>query len=142
PPHKSGVSYGDPTAGMMGAAAIVLGLLQREATGVGTHIVLSQRDNIAAMVGEFFVAESLGALPPTRIGNRDLDHAPHGVYRAADDRGRFQADDEGKPAHELHETWVAIAVDSDEAWAALCDVLDDARLRDPRYERVEGRRAD
>ncbi len=142
PPHKSGISYGDPTAGIVAAGATALALLRRERTGEGSHVVVAQRDNIIGMVGEFMLAESIGAGYPVRIGNRDADCAPHGVYRARDDAGRIQADVLGNPLREFNETWLAIAVDSDDAWRALRSVVGDARLDDPRYEGAEGRRAD
>jgi crotonobetainyl-CoA:carnitine CoA-transferase CaiB-like acyl-CoA transferase len=141
PPHKSGISYGDPTAGIVAAGATVLALLRRERTGVGSHVVVAQRDNIVGMIGEFIAAESVGAEYPVRIGNGDPDFAPHNVYRTRDDAGRIQADVAGNPLREFHETWLAIAVDSDEAWRGLRATIGDPRLDDPRYEHVEGRRA-
>jgi crotonobetainyl-CoA:carnitine CoA-transferase CaiB-like acyl-CoA transferase len=141
PPHKSGISYGDPTAGIVAAGATMLALLRRERTGVGSHVVVAQRDNIVGMVGEFIAAESIDAPYPVRIGNRDPDFAPHNVYRARDDAGRVQTDVAGNPLREFHETWLAIAVDSDEAWRGLRSVIGDPRLDDPHCERVEGRRA-
>lgn len=141
PPHKSGIAYGDPTAGSMGAALISLGLLQRETTGEGAHIVLSQRDNIVAMIGEFYLAESLGQRTDVRLGNRDRAMAPHGVYRGRDDSGRFREASPGVAGDELTDTWLALAVDSDEAWQALRSVITDERLSDPSYEALAGRLA-
>ncbi|GMU39530.1 MAG: CoA transferase [Chloroflexota bacterium] len=141
PPHKSGISYGDPTGGITAAGATAAALLQREATGRGVHVVVSQRDNILGMVGEFMVAESAGIPYPVRPGNRDIDCAPHGVYRTADDSGRMQGDILGRVIGEFHDTWLAIAVDSDAAWGALRDVIDDRRLDDPAYATLAGRKA-
>ena len=138
-PHKSGISYGDPTAGIATAGAIALALLRRETTGEGGHVVMHQRDNIIGMVGEYLVAESAGIEYPVRIGNRDPDMAPHGVYRTRDDSGRWQGDVLGNPIAEYHDTWVAVAVDSDDAWSALCTVLDDRRLARPEYDATAGR---
>lgn len=141
PPHKSGISYGDPTGGITAAGATAAALLQREATGRGVHVVVSQRDNILGMVGEFMVAESAGLPYPVRQGNRDIDCVPHGVYRTADDSGRMQGDILGRVIGEFHDTWIAIAVDSDVAWGALREVIDDRRLDDPAYTTLAGRRA-
>ncbi len=141
PPHKSGISYGDPTGGICAAGATAAALLQREATGRGVHVVVSQRDNILGMVGEFMVAESAGIPYPVRQGNRDIDCVPHGVYRTADDSGRMQGDILGRVIGEFHDTWLAIAVDSDAAWGALRDVIDDRRLDDPAYATLAGRQA-
>lgn len=138
-PHKSGISYGDPVAGTAAAAATVLALLQREATGEGAHVVTYQRDAIANVVGEFIVAESAGLDYPVRIGNRDPEMAPHNTYRTRDDEGRLQGNLQGEPIGEFHDTWVAIAVDSDEAWRALCATIGDARLDRPEFATTAGR---
>ncbi len=141
PPHKSGISYGDPTGGIAAAGATALALWQRERTGQGSHVVVTQRDNIVGFIGEFLLAEALGHPLPVRIGNRDSDMAPHGVYRARDDAGRIQADILGNPIGEFHDTWLAIAVDSDAAWQALRAVVADPRLDRPEYDSAAGRHA-
>ena len=142
PPHKSGISYGDPIGGIIAAGATALALWRREdGAGEGCHIVVSQRDNVIGMVGEFMVAESLGLDYPVREGNRDRDAAPHNVYRTRDDEGRWLGDVSFKRVSEYHDTWVAIAVDSDEAWQALRGVVRDARLDLPAYATLAGRKA-
>lgn len=141
PPHKSGISYGDPTGGIAAAGATALALWRREETGRGSHVVVTQRDNIIGSIGEYIVADALGCAMPTRIGNRDPDMAPHNAYRTRDDAGRVQADVLGNPIGEYHDTWLAIAVDSDRAWQGLRTVIADARLDQPEYASVAGRRA-
>ena len=141
PPHKSGISYGDPIGGIVAAGATALGLWRREGNGEGCQIVVSQRDNVIGMVGEFMAAEALGIGYPVRDGNRDPDAAPHNVYRTRDDAGRGQGDALGRPVAEFHDTWVAVAVDSDEAWRMLRGVVHDARLDDPAYDTLAGRKA-
>ena len=59
-PFKTGISYGDPVAGLGAVAAIALGLLQRDTTGQGCHIDLAQRETSMVMIGEAFVAASRG----------------------------------------------------------------------------------
>ncbi|MCA9856668.1 MAG: CoA transferase, partial [Dehalococcoidia bacterium] len=71
----------------------------------------------------------------------DTEMAPHGVYRTRDDSGRWAGDVLGNPTEEYHDTWLALAVDSDEAWRALCDVVGDARLARPEYATTAGRLA-
>lgn len=140
PPHKSGLSYGDPNAGILAAGAVALALLRRERTGEGSHVVLHQRDNIIGMVGEFILAESAGVPMPVRIGNRHPEFAPHNVYRCRDDSGRIQADIMGNPIRALTDTWLAISVESDEAWGRLCEIVGDDRLRNPRYQTLAVRK--
>jgi crotonobetainyl-CoA:carnitine CoA-transferase CaiB-like acyl-CoA transferase len=139
PPHRSGISYGDPLGGTIAAGAVAMALLRRETSGEGCRVVVYQRDNVIGMVGEFMVAESIGHPLPVRTGNRDVDFAPHGAHRALDDAGRRQLDLAGNPATDYHERWVAIAVDSDEAWQALCLVVGDPRLGDQTWRTVDGR---
>ncbi|MDA0365663.1 MAG: CoA transferase [Chloroflexi bacterium] len=140
-PHKSGISYGDPTAGIVAAGATALALLHRERTGEGSHVVVAQRDNIIGLIGEYIVAESLGVDVPTRIGSHDPDYAPHNVYRARDDSGRIQSDLLGNPLREFNETFLSIATDGDDAWQALRTVVGDARLDAPAFATATGRRA-
>ena len=141
PPHKSGISYGDPVSGTTTAGAVGLALHRRERTGQGCYIVVPQRDGIVGLIGEYILAESIGQPIPTRIGNGDLGFAPHNVYRTRDSEPRPRLGITGELLGEDADTWLAIAVDSDEAWQALCSVLDDARLDDDAYGHVEGRRA-
>jgi crotonobetainyl-CoA:carnitine CoA-transferase CaiB-like acyl-CoA transferase len=140
PPHKSGISYGDPNAGVLAAGAVALALLRRERTGEGSHVVLRQRDNIIRMIGEYLLAESAGMPMPTRLANRDPEHAPHGVYRCRDDEGRMQSDLMGNPIRELNDTWLALSVDSDDAWQALARVVGDSRFLDPALTAAAGRK--
>ena len=60
---------------------------------------------------------------PTRVGNRDDRFAPHGVYRVRGD-----------------DAWIAIAVEDDRAWRALCETLGCPELAsDQRYASVAAR---
>jgi crotonobetainyl-CoA:carnitine CoA-transferase CaiB-like acyl-CoA transferase len=140
-PHKSGISYGDPTSGITTAGAIGFALLRRSRTGQGAHVVVTQRNNIINLVGEFIVAESAGLPYLVRAGNRDTDAVPHNVYRTRDDRvPRPQADVSGRHIGVFADTWIAIAIDSDEAWAALCAAVADPRLDRSEWTRADGRR--
>ena len=138
-PQKSGISYGDPTSGTLAAGVVALALWRRERTGEGAHVVVAQRDNIAGMIGEYLVAQSVGSALPRRIGSRDLAMAPHNAYRCRDDAGRTGAIFPGDPPERYHETWLAIAVDSDAAWVALRDLIGDSSLDDPSLASAAGR---
>jgi len=141
PPHKSGISYGDPVSGTTTAGAVGVALHRRELSGEGSYIVVPQRDGIVGLVGEYMVAEGVGQPIPTRIGNGDIQFAPHNVYRTADTPPRARTGPAGELMGEEVDTWLAIAVDSDEAWQRLRGVISDARLDDASYDRVEGRRS-
>jgi crotonobetainyl-CoA:carnitine CoA-transferase CaiB-like acyl-CoA transferase len=111
-PMRIGLAYPDAIAGALGAAA-TLGAIWRQALGGGpVHADLSQLEGMLSFVGEALVAASVNGVAPARIGNRSLDHAPHGVYRASGD-----------------DAWVAIAVRSEGEWRALVGVIGGDELR-------------
>ncbi|MDA0353506.1 MAG: CoA transferase [Chloroflexi bacterium] len=141
PPHKSGISYGDPISGTTTAGAVGIALHRRERSGEGCYIVVPQRDGIAGLIGEYVIAEAIGQPIPIRIGNRDLEYAPHNVYRTRDTEPRPRLGLQEELLGEETDTWLAIAVDSDEAWQSLRGVIGDARLDAAAYTQVEGRRA-
>jgi len=124
PPMHVGVSYGDPTAGLHGAVAVLAALLHRARTGAGQYIDLSQWETSMAVLGEAIMAWTMTATQPARDGNRDPHMAPHGVFRAdGDDR------------------WVAIAVEDDAAWSRLAALLGRPELAaDARYATVVARK--
>jgi crotonobetainyl-CoA:carnitine CoA-transferase CaiB-like acyl-CoA transferase len=112
PPQKSGISYGDPMAGATAGAATIAALLYRRATGRGQHLEVAQVEALLPFVGEFFLGYSMTGCPPQRRANRHRSMAPHGAYRCADD------------------TWLALAVGSDEEFASLCTVIGRPELAD------------
>jgi crotonobetainyl-CoA:carnitine CoA-transferase CaiB-like acyl-CoA transferase len=123
PPQKTGISYGDPIAGIAAAGAIALALWVRRRTGRGQYVELSQRENLISLVGEFVVAFSMTGREPGRRGNRHSSMAPHGCYRCS-------GEDE----------WITIACEDDTQFAALCSVLGQSPLaHDPRFADVLSR---
>ena len=119
PPMHVGISYGDPTGGLHGAVAVLAALLHRARTGQGQYIDLAQGEASLHFLAPAILDYGVNGRIAGRIGNRDRDHAPHGVYPAAGD-----------------DRWIAIAVTSDVEWQALAramarpDLAADARFRD------------
>jgi crotonobetainyl-CoA:carnitine CoA-transferase CaiB-like acyl-CoA transferase len=113
-PFKTGISYGDPVAGLAAVAATVCGLARRDdrrAAGeepAGIHVDLAQRETGMALVPEAFVAANRGEEPVHR-GCRDARFAPQGVYRCAD-------------ATDGWEQWLVVSVRTDAEWRSLCEV--------------------
>jgi crotonobetainyl-CoA:carnitine CoA-transferase CaiB-like acyl-CoA transferase len=101
-PTKTGISYGDPIGGIAAAGAVGLSLINRRRTGKGCFIDLAQRETMAAMAGEAFVAASLNGDAVVHMGNRSRRFAPQGVYQCAGD-----------------EQWVAVSCRDDADWRAL-----------------------
>jgi len=124
PPMHVGVSYGDPTAGLHGAVAVLAALLHRARTGTGQFIDLSQWETTMAVLPEAILAWTMNGTQPARDGNRDPHMAPHGVFRAAGD-----------------DRWIAVAVEDDDGWRRLAALLGRGELgSDPRYATVVGRK--
>lgn len=119
PPQKTGISYGDPVAGMAAAGAISLALWDRRRTGRGQYIEVPQRETLINLIGEQITAYSMTRREPPRRGNRHPSMAPHGCYPCS-------GDDE----------WLALACDDDAQFAALCktmvrgELASDARFAD------------
>jgi crotonobetainyl-CoA:carnitine CoA-transferase CaiB-like acyl-CoA transferase len=110
-PMRIGIAYPDGIGGALGAAATLGAIWERAVQGGPVHLDLSQLEGMLSFVGEALVAASVHGAPPARIGNRSLDHAPHGVYRCCGD-----------------DDWVAIAVRTDLEWRALVSVVGGAEL--------------
>jgi crotonobetainyl-CoA:carnitine CoA-transferase CaiB-like acyl-CoA transferase len=124
PPMHVGVSYGDPTAGLHGAVALLAALLHRARTGRGQYIDLSQWETTMAVLPDAITAWTMNGVQPPRDGNRDPHMAPHGVFRAAGE-----------------DRWVAVAIEDDAAWARLATILGRPELAtDPCYATVVGRK--
>lgn len=123
PPQKTGISYGDPIAGIAAAGAVALALWDRRRTGRGQHIEVAQRENLIGVIGEFVLAYSINGQEPERRGNRHSSMAPHGCYRCA-------GEDE----------WITIACEDDAQFAALCEVMGNAEIaRDEQFADVLSR---
>ncbi len=141
PPHRSGISYGDPVSGTITAGAAASALLRRQRTGEGCYAMIPQRDVVCHLVGEFVVAEAVGHPLPVRTGNRDTGFAPHNLYRTADTPPRLARARPDVAPIEHTDTWLAIAVDSDAAWGGLARVIADPRLDSPQFRTAAGRHA-
>ncbi|MGE0880956.1 MAG: CaiB/BaiF CoA transferase family protein [Acidimicrobiia bacterium] len=93
--------YGDPVAGMYGALAILAAL----ETGAGIHLEYAQVEGLLTTMPGAIAQRSQGHEVP-RMADKSATMAPHGFYRCAGD-----------------DAWVAIAVENDEAWAALRELM-------------------
>ena len=119
PPQKTGISYGDPMAGIAAAGAVAMALWDRRRTGRGQYIEVAQRENLINVIGEHIVGYSMSGREPPRRGNRHSSMAPHGCYRCRGD-----------------DQWVTIACEDDRQFAALCRAMGRTELA------LDGRFAD
>ncbi len=99
------------------AFAIVAALYHRHQTGQGQFVDMASREVVTCLAGDQILEYTMNGRNPTRQGNRDAVMAPHNVYRCKD-----------------NDTWVSIAVGTEEEWRALCRVMGRAELAsDPRF---------
>jgi crotonobetainyl-CoA:carnitine CoA-transferase CaiB-like acyl-CoA transferase len=105
PPVNQHVAYGDPLAGLFGAAAALSSLYGRGRLG-GVDIDLSQVAGLFQYGADATIAWGLAGGPVARTGNRRPRAAPVCVVAGAEP-----------------DSWLAVTVDSDAAWRGLCSVL-------------------
>ena len=118
------LAYTDTISPRIMAASLLAALDHRRLTGEGQHIDVSQAEAAIHLLAPAILDYEANGRIWRRMGNRDLELCPHGVYPArGDDR------------------WVAIACQSDAAWRSLCEVMGlDAVGKDPHLATSEGRR--
>ena len=107
-------AVGDPNAATHGVLAVLAALLERESSGRGAWLDLSQLEAVSCgLIG------TLGAFGAERdaawgYGNWHPEHAPFGTFPASDGG------------------WIALAVRSDEQWSDFLAAVGDRELRDER----------
>ena len=125
PPAVTGPTYPDPVGALNAAAAVLIALLHRQASGAGQHVEVPQVEAGMQLIGEHILQALETGVAPARRGNRVDWAAPHDAFPAA-------GEDE----------WIAIAATDNAAWQALCAAIGRADLAaDPRLDDLAGRRA-
>lgn len=113
----------DPIAGVHAAVALLAALEHRDRTGEGQLIEVAQIEVGAAVTAQPVIEHSVTGQVTMREGNRHRVYA-QGVYPSA-----------------VPEEWVAVSVQHDEDWAALCDIIGRPELQDdPRFVDADARR--
>jgi crotonobetainyl-CoA:carnitine CoA-transferase CaiB-like acyl-CoA transferase len=100
-------AVGDIVAANFGSLLVLAALYERERTGFGAQIDMSQTEASAAMAGIALVEYGLSGEIPRPLGNSSPRTAPHGIYRTAGE-----------------DDWIALSVWSDAQWQQLCAALD------------------
>lgn len=125
PPAGPFSAYTDYVSPRFIAIAILAALEHKRRTGQGQLVDLSQAEASLHFLAPALLDCQVNGRVMPRMGNRDPDLAPHGVYPAAGT-----------------DRWIAIAVDGDAAFTALCTVLGLADLpADPRFATRSARHA-
>jgi crotonobetainyl-CoA:carnitine CoA-transferase CaiB-like acyl-CoA transferase len=120
-PHMPPYAYGDVVAPMFLTVAILAALENRDRTGRGCHLDVSQIESMVNVIPDLF-----NALPEAKPANADRSMCPHGVFPC---RGEDQ--------------WIAIACEDDKQWDKLCDILGDTDLvENEAYSTLQKRQAE
>jgi len=115
PPYVVGESIADVSAGIFAAWGVMAALWQRSRTGVGRHLDVAMYDCLLSMMPTLVSRVVAGGAPCERVGNRHLNSAPFGAFRAGD--GLF-----------------VLAVANNKLFAQLAHALGDPALADdPRF---------
>ena len=123
-PRMTAMAITDAASGVCGLSAVLTALWQRERTGKGALLDLSQSEAMTAFLAEEMVAAQLSNREPERLGNGAWNAAPYGVYRCLGE-----------------DDWIAIGCTTDAQWAALARVAGRGWEVDGRYATADGRLA-
>ena len=150
-PAGSQTPLADYMGGVVGLCAVMAALLDRDRTGEGHLIDLSQAEALGYFAGVTYL-ETLfaraGPMPesghdcgplahargsdktdPKPAGNRSPSAAPHDCFPC---RGRGE--------HGQEESWCALTVETEEQWKSLCEVMGRPELAsDPRFRALPSR---
>ncbi|HLZ68568.1 MAG TPA: CoA transferase [Dehalococcoidia bacterium] len=126
PPFGLGPLYPDFSGNPFHATSAILAALIERDRGAGAQFIeISQYESTASLLGPALLAHSVAGSEPQRRGNHSDRACPHNVYPV-------QGEDR----------WIAIAVESDGEWAALCRALgQEAWCTDPRFASLPARLA-
>ena len=123
PPVAISNSWNDYMGGFHACFGVLQVLAERNKTGVGANLDLSQCESSVATLGSLMVYSAVNRTLPQRLGSRSTRVAPQGVYRCSG------ADE-----------WCAISIQNDEQWRALANAMGNpAWAGDARFETVLGR---
>ena len=108
-PRNSVGIWPDPVAGVHGAIAVALALVNRNRTGRGQCIELAQSEATMNMIGDALLEVATNGTVRKPEGNSSCFRAPYGVYPCRGD-----------------DAWISIVTRSQEEWFALKVVAGDS----------------
>jgi crotonobetainyl-CoA:carnitine CoA-transferase CaiB-like acyl-CoA transferase len=123
PPSKPGNFFCDQNAAVLAAYATLAALRHKEATGEGQHVELAMIEGEFQLLADAYAESLLNGREPMRAGNDHRGFAPHDTFPCLGE-----------------DAWVAIGVDDDAQFAALCGVIGRPELADdPRFATASAR---
>ena len=112
-PQGTGSYYADPITGAHATVGILAALLARERTGNGQRLDMALQESAAAFMVESIMDYRLNGRVARPRGNRSTRIAPQGAYRSLGT-----------------DCWLAIGVETDDQWRALCAAIERPDLAD------------
>jgi crotonobetainyl-CoA:carnitine CoA-transferase CaiB-like acyl-CoA transferase len=125
------IAFGDFNSTYHGLTSLFSALIQRERTGRGCMIDLSQIEAVTATLSEAFVEYQITGLLPKPAGNRSAHRMPHGIFPCSGE-----------------DRWLTLSIGTDAEWARLVELIrqSDAdiggALADPAWQQHSGRQRD
>lgn len=118
----------DATGAVALVFAVVTALRQREQTGEGCFIDLSQAEAFAWQIPGLYAEWTMNRRIPQRLGNADPHVVPHGCYPT-------------QPGLAGDESWVTIAAETDQQWAGVATAAGHPEWAQPphRWATIVGR---
>ena len=115
----------DLISGTASSFALLTAVWNARQSGEGCHIDAASREVMTSFIGEAVLDAVVNKRDQPRMGNRDPQMAPHGVYPCKGD-----------------DQWLSIAVGTEEEWRVLCAALDRPDWpADPRFATEPARHA-
>jgi crotonobetainyl-CoA:carnitine CoA-transferase CaiB-like acyl-CoA transferase len=125
PPMKPGNFFCDQNAAVLAAFAAICALRHRDRTGEGQHVELAMIEGEIQVLADAYMDYAMNGRERRRCGNDHPWMAPQDTYRC---RGE--------------DAWVAIAVETDAQFRALCQVIGCPQLSgDARFAEMAARHA-
>jgi benzylsuccinate CoA-transferase BbsF subunit len=121
PPSDLGGIWPDYMVGTLMVFAVLSAVHHQRRTGEGQRIEIAMGEVVTAMIPDAVLDYTINGRLRSRLGNRDATLAPHGVYPCIGD-----------------DQWLAVAVETDAEWQALCraigrpDLAEEQRFADAR----------
>jgi crotonobetainyl-CoA:carnitine CoA-transferase CaiB-like acyl-CoA transferase len=112
----------DPIAGLHAAFATLAAIIERDRTGLGQVVEVPLVEPALNITAEQFVNYAAYGHLAERTGNRSASHAPHDIFPCAGE-----------------DSWIAIAVTSDEQWQTMRSLLNEPWAMKDRYLTAAGR---
>jgi formyl-CoA transferase len=81
PPMRVPAGLGDTATGLHCAIGVLAAVVQRQATGVGQQIEVSQQDTVVSLTRVHIREQHITGQPVARRGNRQFGNAPVNCYR-------------------------------------------------------------